>query len=224
VRVLVVEDDDRVAAALAGALRRQAIESTRVSLAGDLWPLLDAADVVLLDLGLPDDDGVEVCRRIRASLDVPIIMITARSDIADRVAGLHSGADDYVVKPFDVRELVARLHAVHRRRPTSARPDGGSEGVLRPAEGIEIDLPRRRVTVDDVEIGLTRKEFEVLAMLAEADGAVCARDRIVAQVWGRSWPGADRTLDVHIATLRTKLGRPGVVATVRGVGYRMDGG
>ena len=220
-RVLVVEDDERVAAAVAAALERQSMTVVRVSLAAEVWTHLVGADVVLLDLGLPDEDGMEVCRRIRAATDVPVIVTTARSEVADRVLGLHSGADDYLVKPYDVRELLARIHAVHRRRGRPQVPTPDPDGPFALGPGVVIDRARHRVTVDDAEVGLTRKEFAILALLVEADGAVCSRDRIVAEVWGRTWPGAGRTLDVHIGTLRTKLGRAELVTTVRGVGYRL---
>jgi DNA-binding response OmpR family regulator len=143
--------------------------------------------------------------------------VSARGEVDDRILGLHSGADDYLVKPYDVNELVARVHAVCRRR---SRSDGEPPRVVE-LDGVTVDMLRHAVTVDGRSVPLTRKEFQVLAMLAGASGAVCTRSRIVAEVWGRSWPGANRTLDVHIATLRTKLGRPDLVQTVRGVGYRL---
>ncbi|MCF7550014.1 MULTISPECIES: response regulator transcription factor [Pseudonocardia] len=216
--ILLVEDDDRVAAALRPALHRHGMSTTRLDRGRDAVEHLAGVDVVLLDLGLPDADGVDVCRAIREASDVPVIVVTARGDVEDRIVGLHSGADDYVVKPYDVGELVARIHAVQRRRgPETAEP---VDRVVT-ADGVAIDLGRHTVTVDGTEVTLTRKEFQVLALLASARGTVCTRTRIVAEVWGRSWPGANRTLDVHVATLRTKLGRPELVQTVRGVGYRL---
>lgn len=218
-RVLVVEDDDRVAAALRTALVRHGFVVDRVASGSAVPDRLPGADVVLLDLGLPDVDGLEVCRRIREAGEVPVIVVSARGRVDERILGLHHGADDYLVKPYDVGELVARIHAVHRRRrggATAAAPS--AEGV---APGVVLDRGRHTLTVDGAEVALSRKEFAVLALLADAGGAVCTRDRLVAEVWGRRWPGADRTLDVHVATLRTKLGRPGTIATVRGVGYRL---
>jgi DNA-binding response OmpR family regulator len=218
VHILLVEDDDRVAAALRPALHRHGMTTTRLDRGRGAVDHLAGVDVVLLDLGLPDADGVDVCRAIRQASDVPVIVVTARGDVEDRIVGLHSGADDYLVKPYDVGELVARIHAVQRRRgPETAEP---VEKVVT-ADGVAIDLGRHTVTVDGTEVVLTRKEFQVLALLASARGTVCTRTRIVAEVWGRSWPGANRTLDVHVATLRTKLGRPELVQTVRGVGYRL---
>lgn len=223
-RVLVVEDDDRVAAALRAALERHEMQVERVSHGLAVLPNLPGTDVVLLDLGLPDVDGLEVCRRIREAGDVPVIVVSARSRVDERILGLHHGADDYLVKPYDVGELVARIHAVRRRR--GATPAGGTPTatVAELGDGVVLDRARHALTVDGAEVALSRKEFAVLALLADADGAVCTRDRLVAEVWGRRWPGADRTLDVHVATLRTKLGRPGMVATVRGVGYRLAAG
>lgn len=216
-RVLLVEDDDRVSAALRTALARHQMIVERVATGGEVLHRLPDTDVVLLDLGLPDVDGIDVLRRIRDAGDVPVIVVSARGEVDDRIRGLHSGADDYVVKPYDAGELVARIHAVRRRRRV-ATPSGD---VVAIDDGLVLDLARHTVTDAGTPVALSRKEFQVLALLAGADGAVCTRDRIVAEVWGRSWPGANRTLDVHVATLRTKLGRPDLVATVRGVGYRL---
>ncbi|MBC8093372.1 MAG: response regulator transcription factor [Pseudonocardia sp.] len=215
--ILLVEDDDRIAAALRPALHRHGMTTTRLSHGRGAVDHLSGVDVVLLDLGLPDVDGVDVCRAIRAVSEVPVIVVSARGEVDDRILGLHSGADDYLVKPYDIGELVARVHAVHRRR----RVEAGSEGGVVEVDGVRVDLTRHTVTVGGQAVSLTRKEFQVLAMLAGSGGAVCTRARIVAEVWGRSWAGANRTLDVHVATLRTKLGRPELVQTVRGVGYRL---
>jgi len=217
VRILLVEDDDRVAAALRAALHRHRIEVVRLVGGRDVVAHLDGVDVVLLDLGLPDVDGLDVCRSIRDAADVPVIVVSARGEVEDRILGLHSGADDYLVKPYDAGELVARIHTVLRRR----RPEGPEADVVALDAALVVDLARREVTDDGTPVALSRKEFAVLALLARAGGAVCTRERIVAAVWGRSWPGANRTLDVHVATLRTKLGRPDLVTTVRGVGYRL---
>ncbi len=216
--ILLVEDDDRIAAALRPALHRHGMTTTRLSHGRGAVDHLDGVDVVLLDLGLPDVDGVDVCRDIRAVSEVPVIVVSARGEVDDRILGLHSGADDYLVKPYDIGELVARVHAVCRRRRASA-PLGTEEVVE--IDGVSVDLTRHTVTVAGRSVTLTRKEFQVLALLAGSGGAVCTRSRIVAEVWGRSWAGANRTLDVHVATLRTKLGRPELVQTVRGVGYRL---
>ncbi|GAA4989381.1 response regulator transcription factor [Pseudonocardia tropica] len=219
--ILLIEDDDRVAAALRPALHRHGMTTTRLDHGRGAVDHLDGVDVVLLDLGLPDADGLDVCRAIRAVSEVPVLMVTARGEVTDRIAGLHTGADDYLVKPYDIGELVARVHAVQRRRKV------GDDGTVVPAGSapvtvgdVRVDPERHEVTVAGEQVVLTRKEFQVLALLARADGAVCTRAQIVAEVWGRGWAGANRTLDVHVATLRTKLGRPELVRTVRGVGYR----
>ena len=216
--ILLVEDDDRVAAALRPALHRHGITTTRLATGRAAVEHLADVDVVLLDLGLPDVDGVDVCREIREVSEVPVIVVSARGEVDDRILGLHSGADDYLVKPYDINELVARVHTVYRRRRQSA-PTGPEEVVE--FEDVVVDLHKHAVTVAGKPVNLTRKEFQVLALLATSGGAVCTRSRIVAEVWGRTWAGANRTLDVHVATLRTKLGRPELVQTVRGVGYRL---
>ncbi len=216
--ILLVEDDDRIAAALRPALHRHGMTTTRLARGRGTVEHLTGVDVVLLDLRLPDIDGVDVCRAIREVSEVPVIIVSARGEVDDRILGLDCGADDYLVKPYDVGELLARVHAVQRRR---RNPTAGPVGDLVVVDGVSIDRGRHAVTVGGRDVTLTRKEFQVLALLAGANGAVCTRARIVAEVWGRSWPGANRTLDVHVATLRTKLGRPELVQTVRGVGYRL---
>jgi DNA-binding response OmpR family regulator len=216
VQVLLVEDDGRVAAAMRSALARRGIAIDRVATGRDALARAAGADVVLLDLGLPDLNGFDVCRSIRDSCDAAIIVVSAKSEVDDRILGLHSGADDYLVKPFNVDELVARLHAVLRRR---AAPSARPQSVR--LEDIEIDIPRFAVTAGGQPLALSRKEFQLLVMIATANGDVCPRERLIAEVWGSTWAGANRTLDVHVATLRTKLDRPGLIETVRGVGYRL---
>jgi two-component system, OmpR family, response regulator RegX3 len=208
----VVEDDPSIREPLAENLRSQGFE---VEAVGTGLAALDVeADVVLLDLGLPDIDGTEVCRRLRAASDVPIIILTARGEEVDRVVGLELGADDYVVKPFGFRELVARIRAVSRRRQPAQRR-------LQQVGSLALDRSARRVTVGDGEVALTPKEFDLLALLMEEPGSVVPRRRILERVWDTTWYGPSRSLDVHVASLRRKLGDPGWVETVRGVGFRL---
>jgi len=215
VRVLVVEDDDAIAAPLAAGLEREGFAVQRVATGADALEA-GSVDVVLLDLGLPDLDGFEVCRRLRSRSDVPILVVSARGEEIDRVIGLELGADDYLVKPFGFRELVARIRAVTRR--TGATPD-----VARPQQigALEIDRRTRRVRVDGSEVALTPKEFDLLACLAEEPGTVVTRQELLDEVWDPHWYGPSRTIDVHVASVRKKLGDPRWVETVRGVGFRL---
>jgi two-component system response regulator RegX3 len=219
VLVLIVEDDESIAAPLAKGLGREGLDVERLTKGAQVLARLQdgpAPDMVLLDLGLPDVDGFEVCRRIRAASDVPIIVVTARAEEVDRVIGLELGADDYIVKPFGFRELLARIRAVTRRRAPRVLETGPLEvGALR------IDARTREVTVGDREVALTPKEFDLLALLAEDPGAVWSRGRILEAVWDPHWYGPTKTLDVHVASLRRKLGDPGWIETVRGVGFRL---
>ncbi len=210
-----MEDDDTIAEPLVRGLEREGYTVSRVS-TGAAALDEEGMDLVLLDLGLPDIDGYEVCRELRARTGTPIIVTTARGDEIDRVLGLELGADDYLVKPFGFRELVARIRAVTRRldRPTS-RHD-----VLT-HDGLEVDPRTRRVHLDGVEVELTRKEFDLLALLTRDPGAICTRQEILDEVWDPHWYGPSKTLDVHVASLRKKLGRPELVETIRGVGFRL---
>ena len=213
IRVLVVEDDDHIAEPLLEGLRRFGFDPTRVTTGAEALAT-PSVDVVLLDLGLPDMDGVEVCRQLRARSAVPILVITARGEEADRVVGLEIGADDYLVKPFGFRELVARIRAVVRR---TGVPGADEQRVGQ----LTIDRRRRRVTVGDDEVVLTPKEFDLLANLAEEPGVVVTRQQLLEEVWDPHWYGPTKTLDVHVASLRKKLGHPGWIETVRGVGLRL---
>ncbi|HEY7606333.1 MAG TPA: response regulator transcription factor [Actinomycetes bacterium] len=215
-RVLLVEDDDAIAEPLTSGLGRHGFQVSRARTGAEA---LAAAphDVVLLDLGLPDMDGIDICRQLRASSTVPIIVVTARSEEVDRVLGLELGADDYVVKPFGFRELVARIRAVARRARPTTSPTEGPQRVGR----LELDRRQRQVRLDEAEVTLTAKEFDLLALLAEDPGAVFAREQILEQVWDPHWFGPTKTLDVHVASLRKKLGDPGWIETVRGIGFRL---
>lgn len=228
-RLLLVEDDDHVAAALSAVLARhgfqvvharngeEALRAVLPTAAPDKPPF----GVVLLDLGLPDQDGYQVCGKIRKLTSTPVIMVTARSDVRSRIHGLNLGADDYVVKPYDTGELLARIHAVSRRTVSgdeAAAVSGDDALRLGP---VTIELPTRRVSVDGDVVQLTRKEFDLLALLAQRPGVVFRREQIISEVWHTSWEGTGRTLEVHVASLRSKLRMPALIETVRGVGYRL---
>ena len=215
-RVLIVEDDDAIAEPLVKGLEREGFATTRVATGADALEV-DDADIVLLDLGLPDIDGYEVCRRLRSRSDVPIIVVTARGDEVDRVVGLELGADDYLVKPFGFRELGARIRAVTRRTAGRGTEPEGPQRI----GDLEVDTRARRVTVAGRAVELTRKEFDLLALLAADPGATRSRQEILEEVWDPHWYGPTKTLDVHVATLRKKLGDPSLVETVRGVGFRL---
>ncbi|MGW3344686.1 response regulator transcription factor [Nonomuraea rubra] len=216
-RVLLVEDDDRLAAALTKALARHGHQVFRAGLAVDALRLAGGVDFVLLDLGLPDMDGLDALRRLRRVSAVPLIVVTARTEEREVLRGLRSGADDYLVKPFRTVELMARMEAVVRRgtRPRPQRDDVVNVGDVR------IDLESRQVTVAGEPVTLTRREFDLLAMLAREPGVVRGREEILDEIWGDPLLSASRSLDVHVANLRSKTGRPGLVETLRGTGYRL---
>ena len=217
-RVLVVEDDDAIAAPLAEGLNRAGYRPQRVMTAAAALGATDY-DLVLLDLGLPDGDGLDVCRQLRARSDVPIVVVSARDDEVDRVLGLEMGADDYLVKPFGMRELVARIRAVSRR--VAARSETSVAVAPQWIGAMEIDRRTHRVAVDGAEIPLTPREFELVQYLANDAGAICTRERIMDDVWDPHWFGPTKTLDVHVAAIRKKLGDPRWIETVRGVGFRL---
>lgn len=214
VRLLLVEDDPTISEPLEAGLRREGFD---VTLAATGAAALSAGpvDLVLLDLGLPDLEGGEVCRRLRAASEVPIIVVTARGDEVDRVMLLEMGADDYVVKPFGFRELVARIRAVLRR--TAA--DAPLAPTVIDVAPLHIDLRSRAVEFAGAPVALTPKEYDLLVCLASDAGAVKTREQLMREVWDEHWWGSTKTLDVHVASLRRKLD-PEVVETVRSVGYR----
>ncbi len=222
-KVLLVEDDDAIALPLVEGLSRAGFEVTRVSTVRDALAA-DVGDVVLLDLGLPDGDGLDVARTLRGRSDVPIIVISARDEELDRVIGLEVGADDYVVKPFGMRELVARIRAVLRRAtaPSVSAPPADDRDEDRVSVGeLTIDRREHRVSYEGRPVALTPKEFDLLDYLARDPGAAHRREAILDAVWEHGWYGPTRTLDVHIASLRKKLGDASVIETVRGVGFRL---
>lgn len=219
-RILVVEDDDRVARGLVTALRAASFDVQRVATA-ERALTAPPADVVLLDLGLPDADGIDLLRKLRDRPQTAIIAVTARSEERDRVRGLRAGADDYVVKPFGVAELLARIDAVLRRTRAARAETAEEEPEVRIGE-LTVDPGSRAASVGGAELQLTRKEFDLLALLASRSPSVVARDQILDQVWGTAWETSSRTLDTHIGSLRAKLGRAVRIRTVRGVGYLLD--
>ena len=213
--LLVVEDEDTIAEPLVEGLRAEGFDVTRVA-TGEAALAAPPVDLVLLDVRLPGMDGFAVCRELRARSDVPIIMLTAKGEEIDRVVGLELGADDYVVKPFGLRELVARIRAVTRRM--SGRHETRETLVV---GALEVDVPARRAMLDGRELQLTLKEFDLLALLAAEPGVVVDRQRILREVWDTTWYGSSKTVDVHVAALRKKLGDPTLIETVRGVGLRL---
>jgi DNA-binding response OmpR family regulator len=218
-RILLVEDDDAFASALGDGLGGRGYLVARAPSTAAALAALESGpptDLILLDLGLPDGDGLALCARIRRQFSVPVIMVTARGDLSSRVQGLRGGADDYVVKPFALAELLARVEAVMRRAPAS----GPASGPIAIGE-LTIDVAARKVSVAGTALSLTLKEFDLLVALARAPGCTIDRQRLLVEVWHSDYPALTRTLDVHIATLRAKLGRPQLVETVRGVGYRL---
>lgn len=221
-RILVVEDDDRVARGLVTALRSASFDVQRVATA-ERALTAPAADVVLLDLGLPDADGIDLLRRLRQRPQTAIIAVTARSEERDRVRGLRAGADDYVVKPFGVAELLARIDAVLRRTRTARAEPEPENPPLRVGD-LVIDVDSREAGLGGEPLQLTRKEFDLLCLLVSRSPNVVARDQILDQVWGAAWEASSRTLDTHIASLRNKVGGAVHIRTVRGVGYVLDGG
>jgi two-component system response regulator RegX3 len=214
VRLLIVEDEDAIAEPLAEGLRREGFEVERAATGAEALSA-GPVDLVLLDLRLPDLDGLDVCRELRKRSGVPIIVVTARGEEADRVVGLELGADDYVVKPFGLRELIARIRAVTRR------VRGEREDAVVRVGDLEVDARARRARLGGHELELTPKEFDLLAALARDPGAALSRRRLLEEVWQTSWYGSTKTIDVHVAALRRKLGDPGWIETVRGVGFRL---
>jgi two-component system response regulator RegX3 len=227
-RVLVVEDERSILAPFVRALERGGFEPVVAVTAAEALALARALapDVILLDLSLPDGDGRDVCRELRRESDVPIIMLTARGTETDRIVGLELGADDYVVKPFAAGEVMARIRAVLRRYHGGSPPPAaaGSPATITLGE-LRIDVQARRAWLRDAELTLARKEFDLLERLARDAGSVVTREALMSDVWDENWFGSTKTLDVHIAWLRKKLGddpaAPRYIHTVRGVGFRL---
>jgi len=214
--VLLVEDEPSVGELVRGYLSRDGYRVIWVRNGEDALVEIDRHPVrlVLLDIGLPGMDGFDVCRDLRAHSDVPILMLTARDEEPDRIVGLEVGADDYITKPFSPRELVARMKAVLRRSEPQERRDVFSLG------DVLLDRESHDVTVDGRPVELTAKEFELLAYFMANTGVLVSRDLLLDRVWGLEYPGGTRTVDVHVAQLRRKLGRPDLIRTLRGAGYK----
>ena len=238
-RVLLVEDDEPVAQSLRRGLVRYGFtvewvttgRAALVAVDAVGGPARDASDdhapydVVLLDLGLPDAEGLDVCKALRERGDVPIIVISARSDEADRVVGLELGADDYVTKPFGVREVIARIRAVLRRAQRPGVPGSRATDAPSPDRyGSRLSIDRRaaRVRLDGEQVALTPKEYDLLSFLTEEPGALMSREQIMEAVWDAHWFGPTKTLDVHVAALRRKLAGAITIEAVRGVGFRLE--
>jgi len=223
--VLLVEDESSITEPLAESLGRDGFDTKVATTAAEALELAARIqpDLILLDVMLPDGSGFDVCRELRQRSQVPIIMLTARGEEADRVVGLELGADDYIVKPFSAREVGARIRAVLRRADSPSRPD--EEKPIEVGE-VRLDPAKREVTRSGEVLELSRKEFELLKLLMRSAGSVVTRERAIDEVWDTNWFGSTKTLDVHVSGLRRKLGddssEPRFLHTVRGVGFRFS--
>jgi two-component system, OmpR family, response regulator RegX3 len=221
--ILMVEDEESITVPLAEALEREGFDTQVSGTVKEALELTERAlpDLVLLDVMLPDGSGYDVCRRLRERSRVPIIMLTARGEETDRIVGLELGADDYVVKPFSAREVAARIRAVLRR--ADADRSAGRDGPLEVGP-VQLDPDRRSASIEGQQLELTRKEFELLELLLREAGNVVSRERLIDEVWDVNWFGSTKTLDVHVSSLRRKLGDdsadPRFIHTLRGVGFR----
>ena len=215
--ILLVEDEENIASLVKAYLEKDGFRVVWTPKGTDGLLELERNEVrlAILDLQLPDSDGFDLCRAIRSCSRLPIVMLTARDEEVDRVTGLELGADDYVTKPFSPRELVARVRAVLRR----TEPD--TDDDLLEAADVTLDRRSRTALVDGREVELTAREFDLVWHLAEHPSVVVSRERILDRVWGLAFPGGTRTVDVHVGQLRRKLGRPGLIRTVRGSGYKL---
>ena len=223
--MLLVEDELSIAEPLVAALRREGHVVTHAADGASALAAPLTSDVVLLDLRLPDMDGFDVCRGIRARSTVPIIIVSARGEELDKVLGLELGADDYLVKPFGVRELIARMNAVTRRSASAEQPvEAGSADQTITIGDLTIDTRAHRVLDAGADVDLTPTEFDLLCAFAGHPGAARSRDQLMLEVWQTSWAGSTKTVDVHVAALRRKLGTSVRIETVRGIGYRMVDG
>ncbi len=215
--ILLVEDEEDIAAIVRAYLEREGFRVVWASRGTEGLQALEQHDVrlAILDVQLPDTDGFDLCQAIRAVSPLPVVMLTARDEEIDRVTGLELGADDYVTKPFSPRELAARIRAVLRR----VEPEVDADRLA--AGDVVLDRRSRTAVVDGVDVELTAREFELVWHLAERPGMVVTRERILDRVWGLAFPGGTRTVDVHVGQVRRKLGRPELIRTVRGTGYKL---
>ena len=227
--VLVIEDEENLQEALKYNLEREGYD---VLTAGDGERGLSAArerqpDLVILDIMLPQLDGLEVCRILRRERDTPIIMLTAKGEEVDRVVGLELGADDYITKPFSMRELLARLRTVLRRARNHPRADGPPSNEVLTSGDLEVNLAAHTVSIGGAEVEMKPREFDLLALLVANKGRAFTRDQILERLWGQDYIGDTRTVDVHIRWIRQKIetgpGSPNRIVTIRGVGYRFQG-
>ncbi|EFK55093.1 response regulator transcription factor [Corynebacterium genitalium ATCC 33030] len=228
--ILIVEDEESLADPLAYLLRKEGFEAVVAPDGQAALTQFEAnnVDLVLLDLMLPGMSGTDVCKKLRATSDVPIIMVTARDTEIDKVVGLELGADDYVTKPYSTRELIARIRAVLRRRSDVADPPGEEESSENILEGgrVRLDVERHTVYVDDQPVPMPLKEFDLLEYLMRNAGRVLTRGQLIDRIWGSDYVGDTKTLDVHVKRLRTKIeqepSRPEQLITVRGLGYKFE--
>ena len=224
--IYILEDDSAIRELISYSLNRTGSSATGFGAPSELYAAIEreVPELLLLDVMLPEEDGLSVLKRLRsapATRRMPVIMLTARDSEFDKVMALDAGADDYVTKPFGVMELVARVKAVLRR----SAPDTGDTDKIYTAPGITVSTEKHEVTVDGMEVNLTFKEFSLLCLLFSHSGTVLNRDRILREVWGYEFDGENRTVDVHIRSLRQKLGARGdIIETVRGIGYKLTAG
>lgn len=218
VQLLIVEDDHAVAHALLDAVNAAGHHAEHVSRGADALLQHRHAQLILLDLGLPDMDGLEVLRKLRQVSEVPVVILTARNDERSVIRGLRQGADDYLVKPVGLAVLLARIEAVARR----AKVDAAASGSMIAAGQLRIDTGKHSASLAGRQLNLTNKEFELLALLAQHAGSVVTREQLLDRLWGDAFVAVSRSLDVHLTGLRAKLATPGMIVNIRGVGYRLE--
>jgi len=215
-KALIIENDDVMAQKLIAGLRRHGVQAVRAPGGWDIVNALRDVDVVVLNIRQSDAEGLSPCRAVRAMSHVPIIVGSADRDVEGRIRNLQAGADDCLTMPYKISDLVDRMQVVTQRHRPSAR-----RGTTIHRGDVEVNLVSQTASVAGQQVNLARKEFQILALIAAEAGAVCSRERLIAEIWGQPWAGVQDTLNVHVATLRARLGRPGLIETVRGAGYRL---